>query len=161
MRQTFSIAILMLAVTIFPLAAATEKVVAQKNAKIEQEIKKLEEENLDIWIKLDAARLEKLLADDSTFTDLDGKIYDKVGLIKLLKAGSYKLESATNTEFKVQVFGEIAVATFLTTGSGKMNNQPFKGQARYTDIWVKRKGQWKLAVGHASLVEGSLVIGKP
>jgi ketosteroid isomerase-like protein len=161
MREIFSIALLILAITIMPVTATTKRVAVQKNAKIEQEIKKLEEENIDIWIKQDAARLENLLADNLIFTDLDGKIYDKAGLINLLKKDSYKLESATNTEFKVQVFGEIAVATFLTAGSGKMNAQQFKGQARYTDIWVKQKGQWKLAVGHASMVEGSLVIGKP
>lgn len=137
-------------------AAATET-----NAQIEQEIIKLENEGCDIAIKRDVKRLEQMLADDTFITDLNGKVFDKAGLLTQAKNDPYQWESFTNSEYKVRIYGEVVVVTFLTTGSGKLNGQPVKGQARSTDTWVKQKGQWKLAVSQGTIVEGSVVTGKP
>jgi len=134
---------------------------AETDAKIEQEIIQLENEGADIVMKRDVARLEQQLADDVFSTEFNGKVSDKAGVIAQFKNDPSQWGSLTNSEYKVRIYGDVVVVTFLTTGSGKMNGQPVKGQARVTDVWVKQKGQWKLAVTQGTIVEGSVVMGKP
>lgn len=141
--------------------AAIAAAAAETDAKIEQEIIKLENEGADIFVKRDVARFEKMLADDVFMTDVDGKVYDRAGIIAQFKNDPNQWESATNSEYKVRIYGDVAVVTFLTTASGKVNGQPAKGQARSTDVLVKQNGQWKLAVTQGTIVEGSVVMGKP
>lgn len=140
--------------------AAIAAVAAETDAKIEQEIIRLENDANDIGIKRDVARLEQMIADDAFFTDLNGKVFDKAGLLNQFKNDPYIWESSTSSEYKVRIYGEVVVVTFLTTASGKLKGQPVKGQARSTDTWVKQKGQWKLAVSQGTIVEGSVVMGK-
>jgi hypothetical protein len=141
--------------------AAIAAVAAETDAKIEQEIIQLENEATDIAIKRDVRRLEQMLAGDTFITDLNGKVFDKAGLLTQVKNDPYQWESITNSEYKVRIYRDVVVVTYLTTGSGKLNGQPVKGQARSTDTWVKQKGQWKLAVSQGTIVEGSVVMGKP
>lgn len=172
MRYIASTAVLALAVTlVFACTATFEKATAslsaiaadtaETDARIEQEIIRLENEGNDILLKRDVARLAQMLADDFFGTELDGKVYNKAGALTRFKDDPYQWETSTNSEYKVRIYRDIVVVTFLTTASGKMNGQPVKGQARFTDTWVKQKGKWKLAVSQGTIVEGSVVIGKP
>lgn len=172
MKQILSLVTLAVVAVFFPSCSATTHKAtaslfatnvsaAETDAKIEQEIIQLENEANDMTIKRDVARLEQLIADDAFLTDLSGKVFDKAGLLNQFKNDPYKWESSTNSEYKVRIYGDVVVITFLTTASGKLKDQPVKGQARSTDTWVKQKGQWKLAVSHGTIVEGSVVTGKP
>ena len=172
MKQILSLLILaVVAVSFSSCSATTEKataslfvtnaVAAETDAKIEQEIIKLENDANDMTIKRDLARLEQMLANDVFITYLDGKVHDKAGLLTQFKNDPNQFESITNSEYKVRIYGDVVVVTYLTTASGKMNGQQAKGQARYTNTWVKQKGQWKLAVSQGTIVEGSVVIAKP
>jgi ketosteroid isomerase-like protein len=140
--------------------ATTEAAAPENAAKIEQEIINLENEECELVIKRDVARLEQMLADDHFSTDFNGKVYDKAGSLAQFKNDPSQWDSLTNSEYKVRIYGDTVVVTFLTTGSGKMNGQPIKGQARITDVWMKQKNQWKLAVTQGTIVEGSVVTGK-
>ncbi len=99
--------------------SATAAAASETDAKIEQEIIKLENEGNDILIKRAVARLEKMLADDAFMTYLDGKVYDKAGILNQSKNDPNQWESITNSEYKVRIYRAVVVATFLTTASGK------------------------------------------
>ena len=104
--------------------AAIAAVAAETDAKIEQEIIRLENEVNDMTIKRDLARFEQMLTNDVFITYLDGKVYDKAGLLTQFKNDPNQFESITNSEYKVRIYGDVVVVTYLTTASGKMNGQP-------------------------------------
>jgi hypothetical protein len=53
-------------------------------------------------------------------------------------------------ELKINVFGDVAVATFEGNFSAKMGGQPIADRAQSTMVFVKDQGEWKIAHEHFS-----------
>lgn len=54
------------------------------------------------------------------------------------------IDSLFLDDFKVQLFGNTAIATFYTVSKGTKKAVPFKNfRMRWYDVWVKQNGEWK------------------
>lgn len=128
---------------------------AKSNASVEQELIRLEEEGLEASLKQDARKIGEMLADDYFGINFEGQVEDKAKVLEVIANPPMKFDSLKNSEYKVSVLGEVAIVTALTTATG-----PVSGQARFTDVWVKRNGKWKLLNSQGTLVQGT-VTGLP
>src|SRR5438067_5175667 len=94
-----------------------------------------------------------LLAEKFVSTGSDGKVANKTEMLATAKATKY--DSADNSDVKVTVFGDTAIATGDFTGkftdpSGKLVD----ANERWTDTWVKTStGKWKCVASHVSSVK--------
>ena len=94
-----------------------------------------------------------LLADKFVSTGSDGKVSSKAEMLATAKATKY--DSVDNSDVKVTVFGETAIATGGFTGkftdpSGKLVD----ANERWTDTWVKTStGKWQCVASHVSSVK--------
>jgi uncharacterized protein (TIGR02246 family) len=92
--------------------------------------------------------LEQLFADDVIITSFDGSVRGKKEELEVLKpSATVRIESVTNEDIGLKIFGDVAVVTALT----KINliipiiqkkMQPLA--MRYTAVFVKREGRWQL-----------------
>ena len=137
----------LLAIISFALVLITN---AQKNNNVEQTIMKIEQEILDGVLKKDGSAGDKHLAASAVFTGPDGMMMTKSEFLSVLKSGDLNLESSTIEDMKVQVHGNTAIATYRTTDKGKWKDTDISGQYRWTDVFVKEKGNWLLVAGHGS-----------
>ncbi|UUZ50809.1 nuclear transport factor 2 family protein [Massilia sp. B-10] len=48
-------------------------------------------------------------------------------------------------DFDVRVYGDVALLTGRTRMTGSYDGKQFKSHYRYTDVYVRRDGQWKVA----------------
>jgi hypothetical protein len=128
---------------------------AKPNAGVEQEIIRLEEESLDAWLRKDVRKMGELLADNYSEIDFEGKVNDRAKALETVANPPMKFDSVKLSDFKVSVYGDVAVVTGLSTATG-----PVSGQARFTDVWVKQGGKWKLTNSQGTLVQGT-VTGLP
>ena len=66
-----------------------------------------------------------------------------------------KISSVEETDMKVSVFGDTAVATYGYKGKGTdAAGKPFDVNERWTDTWVKMpNGHWQCVAAHGSLVK--------
>lgn len=113
-------------------------------AAAEAELKKVEKELLSAYERLDLAAIERILADDYIATYPDGSVHDKAEAIADVKksAEGQSAPSVTfNTEdLRVRFYGTVGVMTgrLVATVAG----QPHP--TRFTDVFAKRLGQWRL-----------------
>ena len=117
---------------------------------VEQELIKLENEWAKSVVKLDLAFMERILADDYTWTDPAGNVHAKADEIASIKSGQGVVTSSVNDEMKVRVYGDAAVVTGRTTQKGMMEGKEVGGQFRWTDTWVKIAGRWQCVAEHDS-----------
>jgi len=94
-----------------------------------------------------------LLADKFVSTGSDGKVASKDEMLATAKSTKY--DSVDNSDVKVTVFGNTAIATGGFTGkftdpSGKLVD----ANERWTDTWVKTStGKWQCVASHVSSVK--------
>jgi uncharacterized protein (TIGR02246 family) len=128
---------------------------AKKNDALEQTIRKLEQQLVDAVLKSDVAALEKLWAEDFTVNNPQNQISrGRKEVLDRVRAGLLKYSSFTQEIEEVKIFGDTVVVMGLEVVT-PVGNHPKAGQTlrrRFTNIWMKRNGQWLLSVRHANVI---------
>lgn len=132
-------------------------------ATAEAELKKIENELVDAYQRLDLAVVDRLLADDYVATYPDGTFHTKADTINDLKKAIENHSAPDVTlkaeELRVKVYGTAAVVTgrILATVGGA--DHP----TRFTTVYAKKLGRWQAvafeetdikAPGEAAAAEG-------
>ncbi len=100
----------------------------------------------------DVAALDRLLDDDLIFTGPDGLLYGKRDDLDAYRAGSIRITKLEPSEERIQDFGEIVVVSLRMEMRGSFQGADFGGPFRYTRIWRKSDGDWRIVAGHVSAV---------
>lgn len=123
----------------------------QKKMSVEQTIMNMEQEMTDAFLKGDMSVFDKYTTDNTIFTDPVGMMMNKAQLTTQFKSGDLKLESSKIDGMKVQMFGgNTAVATYMTTDKGMYKGRDISGQYRWTDVFVKMNGKWKMVASQGT-----------
>lgn len=128
---------------------------ATQKGDLEQTIRKLELAESDAVLRSDVAALEKLWAEDFTVNNPQNQISrGRKEVLDRVRSGLLKYSSFVREIEWVGVYGDtvIVMGQEIVTPTG---NNPRAGQTlhrRYTNIWMKRKGNWFLAVRHANVI---------
>jgi ketosteroid isomerase-like protein len=123
-----------------------------QHSQVEQELMQIERDLAKASIGHDTAMLERMEADDYTFTTPEGSVITKAEDIAGLKSGDFKAESHDLTDMKVRVYGDTAIVTGLNTMKASYKGQDLSGAYRFTDVFVRRDGRWQIVAAHASRV---------
>lgn len=148
----------MLLVGLFVLAVAAPAMAADKDTKVEQEIKALDMAWGEAAAKGDGAVLNKLLADDLHHVHASGNIEDKATYVSSLVSGKRKHEPIVPQEVKVRVYGDTAVSTgkFKMVAYKEGMPKPMVDQINlYTHVWRKSAKGWQITV-HQATAEGGM-----
>jgi ketosteroid isomerase-like protein len=101
--------------------------------------------------KKDRATMERLMADDYSYTHSNGAVNDKAADIKETMSDDIKWTDTKSDDLKVRTYGNVAVVTGQVTLTGSAKNY-VPGPRRFTEIWVKRDGRWQNIGGQTTLV---------
>ena len=130
--------------------ATQEKAMGEKMTagSAEQEINQLEKGMQDAMLKNETALFEKVATDDYLVINPVGVVGTKAQAVA--NADNVKMESFSADDVKVRVYGDAAVVTGRATIKGQLKTtgdamQDISGQYRYTRVYVKQQGQWRLA----------------
>jgi uncharacterized protein (TIGR02246 family) len=112
-------------------------------AGADAELKKVEEQWLDAYMKSDASFLKNLEADDYTIVEPDGTVSTKADDIKSVTDKKFVLKSATMSDYKCRMLGDnYAVVTAALKMSGSDDGEEFSGDFRALDVFEKKDGKW-------------------
>ena len=146
--QFILVGVFVFAMFSFALDQRNNEASAQNN--VEQEIKRLENEWLNSYLRGDQQTFERIVADDFTRTDESGKFATKAEEKELIQAPPASVNaSLTNEDIKVRVYGETAVVTGRIVSKVQ---DSLNFQSRFTDTFVKRKGRWQVVARHYSRI---------
>ena len=125
---------------------------AQKASPQEQEVLKasqaLDEASI---IKKDRATMERLYANDYSYTHSNGTVLNKTQEIEAIMSPDQAWTAHKTDDLKARIYGNVAVVTGRNTltGSSKLYAS---GPRRFTEVWFKRNGRWQMVGGQSTLV---------
>jgi ketosteroid isomerase-like protein len=115
----------------------------------EQTITKLEHDWVGAIVNKDTATIERLLADDFVGTT-DDQMYSREDAIEDVKSGTHEKLDLEN--ITVRQFDNVAVVTMGQNEKSKHGDKDFSGHYLFTNVWVKRDGQWRAVASHGSRI---------
>jgi len=92
--------------------------------------------------------LASMLDEDFVITFEDGDVYSKTGYISYSAASTTQVDVAEMSEIKVRVHGNTAILTGVYHERGKDNGEPYDYRDRFTDVWMKTGGKWRMIASH-------------
>src|ERR1051326_4870113 len=133
------------------LALAQEQSASKdQGSSVEQTIRQLDNERIQAQIHADAAALDRIYADDFIGVGPSGTVRTKAQVISDFTSSDMKFQSITTDEVQVRVYENTAVETGLSTMIGQDKGQTVPRDTRFTRVWVKQQGRWRLVANHYS-----------
>ena len=149
MRRTLVIAALVL--TAVPIALGQQQSARREQRRsVEQAIRQLDDERIQAQIHADAAALDRIYADDFIGVGPSGTVRTKPQVISDFTSGDLKFQSITTDDVQVRVYGNTAVETGRSTMNGQDKGKAVPRDNRFTRVWVKQQGRWRLVANHYS-----------
>jgi hypothetical protein len=136
--------------TIFSLAFGQMKNESFTQNNVEHELKRLENEWLNSYLRGDKQTFDRIVADDFTRTDESGKFSTKAEEKALIQVPPASVNaSLTNEDMQVRVYGNAAIVTgrIVSKVPGSLNFQ-----SRFTDTFLERGRRWQVVARHYSRI---------
>ncbi len=120
--------------------------------KAEQQVLQAEKDRFAAMIKGDKPALEKLLADDLTYTHSSALFESKEQFIKSVTSGNidYVSIEPSESDWKVRVNGNTAIVNGVAAVNVIDTGKDLKIKIRYTTIHTNRGGTWQLQAWQAT-----------
>jgi ketosteroid isomerase-like protein len=149
MRKRFVIALLVFAAASI---ASGQKQSAQEHPRssVDQVIRQVDHERIQAQIGADAAALDRIYADDFIGIGPSGTVRTKTQVLADFTSGDLKFQSITTDDVQVRVYGNAAVETGRSTMIGQDKGKTVPRDNRFTRVWIKQQGRWRLVSNHYS-----------
>jgi Domain of unknown function (DUF4440) len=106
------------------------------------------------WVSGDRTTLERIIASEWTTTGPDGRTSDRARVLaQVFETGVHRIHDLKIDDVKARVFGDAAVVTGRTRGVGEFEGAAYDVVIRFTDVFVRRAGQWRAVASHSSLIQ--------
>ncbi len=114
------------------------------------ELSRLESAWNDAHLRGDAAALEGLWADDLVIVVPRMKPLSRSDALEIARSGRLKFSRYQSSELGVRVYADTCVVTGRIRRSRERGGQVVHDDWRFTKIYVRRAGAWRVALFHAS-----------
>jgi uncharacterized protein (TIGR02246 family) len=121
-----------------------------QRSSVGQAVRQLDNERIQAQIGADAVALGRIYADDFIGVGPSGTVRTKAQVISDFTSGDLKFQSITTDEVQVRVYENTAVETGLSTMVGQDKGKAVPRDTRFTRVWVKQQGRWRLVANHYS-----------
>ena len=144
--------LLLIGCSISQAQSPDKKQASRKSA--DAEVLKAVDKFYDAFLAGDVETVKRMTAEDYLQTDVIGKVQDKsawlaeyyMPIVERMKAGQFKWDVFERKDIQVRRYGNVAVLIGRSTFKG--SDDAKAGELRFTQVWVKRDGDWQRAVFH-------------
>jgi ketosteroid isomerase-like protein len=129
----------LIAIAILPATVASAATMSQADT----DVLAAEAKRFDALIQRDVETVNRLMADDLTYTHSSGVRQNKAQVFSLFSTGKIVYKSVETSDQHVQVVGDVGIIT----GTIKLvynDGADHLIDSVYTDVYVKRDGRWQL-----------------
>jgi len=144
----FALALVMFAAPLTALGQAE----TPKNDKAAQELIEFRNRYIEAEENRDMALLDKVLADDFSALNPQGRLLNKQQQLENLKRPDRTLKVLNPRETQVHFYGDgkVAILTEHVTVDGMDKGKPFGGEYRFLRVFAKQNGEWKVVLAQGS-----------
>ena len=105
----------------------------------------------------DVAALDALISDDLLFTGPSGELGTKAQDLDAHRSGLVRFREHEPEELRARRIGDdVAVAALRARLAVEVAGTFVHGTYRYTRVWAREAGQWRVVGGHVSAVAASV-----
>ena len=149
MNRILVIAAVLVAVS--PLADGQKQSARRTRTKsVVEGIRELDKERIQAQIHADTAALDRIYADDFIGIGPSGTVRTKPQVLADFTSHDLKFQSITTDAVRIRVYGNTVVETGRSTMIGQDKGKVVPRDNRFTRVWVRRQGQWRLVANHYS-----------
>jgi ketosteroid isomerase-like protein len=142
--------ILLLALALCLLASSAFDARAQEESDAAK-VRALEVKLMESYKQRQIELFASMLDDDFVITIEDGSTYGKTGYVSFTAKPSVQIEVAEMSDLKVRMHGNTAVLTGAYHERGQNKGDAYDYRDRFTDVWMKSDGKWRLIASHYSI----------
>ena len=117
----------------------------------EQQLRKIEQDWGNAYVKRDPSFAERLTLDDFTFVEPDGVCSNKADYLKGF-TGDIVFSAFDIEDLKIRFYGDTAVVLGTASIKAKSKDNDLSGRYAYTDVFVKQSGEWKAVAGQVTAI---------
>jgi ketosteroid isomerase-like protein len=96
-------------------------------------------------IRKDMPAVAANMAPDYRHIRDNGAVSDGAGFLGFIGSPKLVINPYAVDDLDVRLYGDVALLSGTTRMTGSYDGAPFKSYYRYTDVYVKRDGQWRVA----------------
>ena len=94
----------------------------------------------------DAATLNRIFAEDFTFTDPWDRVLSKEQWLRDVASGELRVESVESDDFQLRQAGDTVRVSGLLSLRARYSKANYNGSFRYLGIYERVDGEWRLRV---------------
>ena len=113
-------------------------------------IERLEAQLRQAELDANTTVMANLLSDDYLGIYSDGTLATKTETINSFKSGASRFTQLDDSDRKIRVFGTTAVVVSKAQVAGKIDGEDISGLYRYTRVYHRTSGVWKIVSFEAS-----------
>jgi ketosteroid isomerase-like protein len=138
----------LLAAAAVPIAAT----VAEQRA--EAEVRRLNAEEVEAFLRKDPATMARLWSDNFVVTNPLNKFANKQQVLGMVESGVLVITSYDRQIEYARAYGDTVIVAGSETvvWGGKMPNVGKTEHLRFTGIWMKEGGRWQQVARHANII---------
>jgi ketosteroid isomerase-like protein len=146
------LAILVLAVT--TVIAQPPSTKSKNDQAIEKQIRQLNTDEHDAFMKNDADALAKIWSDDFIVTNPFNQFVTKQQVLALVRNGTLAFKSYERNIEYFKNYGDTVIVAGSETcvWGGKIPIAGQESKLRFTQVWRKQSGKWQQVARHANIV---------
>ena len=130
-------------------ASALQKVLVGPD---DPEIVALEAALRNAQLTANVGALDGLIAEDLLFTGPDGQLGTKAQDLAAHRSGVVRMREHEPTELRIRRVGaDVAIVALATQLVVEVNGATVRGSYRYTRVWAREQGAWRVAGGHVAM----------
>ena len=133
-------------------ATAQDAAKHESDAEIQKAILAIDNERYEAMQKRDMAAMDRLHADGLVFINTKGRMLNKAEYLEEIRSGNLKFLSVETDDYTFCIYGDTVImsgrAKSVVEYHGVVNKRP----RRFTSVFIKMQGQWRLVAHQATLI---------
>lgn len=121
---------------------------------VERQLIDAERQRFAAMVEADVGTLERLLADELTYTHTTGTTDTKTELLASLSSGTLKYLSIEPEDMRARPYGEVGVVTGRAAMKVRAGGQELAFRIAFTDVYVRRDGRWQVVAWQSTRLPG-------
>ena len=94
--------------------------------------------------------MQELMADDVVVGNSQGQVLNKEQFLARLKDPERIIKIVHSDDFRVKVYGEVAIMTESNKIQGTDHGKPFGGDFRFLRVFHKQDGKWRVVLAQGT-----------
>jgi ketosteroid isomerase-like protein len=125
-----------------------------QNQRIEDEIRRLNAQEVEALLRNDVKTLGRIWSDDFVVTNPFNRFVNKQQVLGMIESGNLAISSLDRQIEYVRIYRDTVIVAGSETGvwGGRMPNAGQTSRLRITSVWMKQGGRWQQVARHANIV---------